>query len=65
MKVEKNITLEKEAQILEKKLMNKIRKTINKYSLVEDGDKVLVGLSGGKDSLVLLKSLAWKKSILN
>jgi len=61
MKTKDSIGAVKEAQIIEKKLMAKISKTINKYKLVEDGDKILVGLSGGKDSLVLLKSLAWKQ----
>lgn len=31
---------------------------INRYSLVHDGDSVLVALSGGKDSLVMLETLA-------
>ena len=51
----------KQTQILEKKLMSRINKTIEKYQLVEEGDNILLGLSGGKDSLVLLKALAWKK----
>ncbi len=57
----REVTKEKQQLIVEKKLMSKINKTIQKYKLIEEGDKVLVGLSGGKDSLVLLKSLAWKK----
>jgi len=57
----KVIDKQKKNQILEKKLMSKINKTIEKYQLIEDGDRILLGLSGGKDSLVLLKSLAWKK----
>ena len=51
----------KRHQIIEKKLMSKVNKTIQKYNLIEESDNVLVGLSGGKDSLVLLKSLAWKR----
>jgi len=39
--------------------MTKISKTIRKYEMLDENDKVLLGLSGGKDSLVLLKSLAW------
>ncbi len=58
---QKELSKKKKVINLEKKLMTKINKTIQKYKLLEDGDKVLVGLSGGKDSLVLLKSLAWKK----
>lgn len=61
MEKNKKIDKAKQAQIIEKKLMSKINKTIEKYRLIENGDKILLGLSGGKDSLVLLKALAWKK----
>lgn len=40
------------------KVLSKMRKAIEKYHLIEEGDKIAVGLSGGKDSLVLLKALA-------
>ena len=33
---------------------SKVTKTISKYSMIEYGDKVAVGVSGGKDSLSLL-----------
>ena len=33
---------------------NRIRKTIRKYSLLKRGEKILVALSGGKDSTVVL-----------
>ena len=39
------------------KLLSKIRQAINDYNLIEDGDKIAVGLSGGKDSLTLLHLL--------
>lgn len=61
MKKDIEIEEKKANQIVERKIMSKINKTIEKYSLVEEGDRILLGLSGGKDSLVLLKSLAWKK----
>ena len=38
---------------LSKKLLSLVGKTNAKYSMIEDGDKILLGLSGGKDSLVL------------
>ncbi len=39
------------------KILSTMRKAIEKYSLIEDGDRIAVGVSGGKDSLVLLKAL--------
>ncbi len=40
------------------KLVSKMRKAITDYKMIKDGDKIAVGLSGGKDSLCLLKMLA-------
>ncbi len=37
---------------------NMTAKAINQYQMIEDGDKVLVAVSGGKDSLVMLHALA-------
>jgi tRNA(Ile)-lysidine synthase TilS/MesJ len=34
-----------------------MRKAIAEYSLIDDGDRIAVGISGGKDSLVLLRGL--------
>ena len=39
------------------KVLSTMRKAIEKYKLIEEGDKIAVGVSGGKDSLVLLKAL--------
>ena len=39
------------------KVLSTLRKAVEKYNLIEDGDRIAVGVSGGKDSLVLLKSL--------
>ncbi len=39
------------------KILGFIRKACEEYNLIEDGDKLAVGISGGKDSLTLLASL--------
>lgn len=38
--------------------------TIRDHSLIEDGDHILVGLSGGKDSMILLEALAERRRAL-
>lgn len=40
------------------KISKKVGKMLNEHQLVEAGDRVLVGLSGGKDSMILLEALA-------
>ncbi|MGC9343184.1 MAG: tRNA lysidine(34) synthetase [Bacteroidales bacterium] len=54
---------EKEGQIekLFKKLSRKVGKTIRDQALIVEGDRVLVGLSGGKDSMVMLQCIADRK----
>src|SRR4026209_2539694 len=42
---------------LETRLAKKVTKAISEYTLIEDGDRVVVGLSGGKDSWALLNIL--------
>ncbi len=37
---------------------NYVAKAIKKYGMIDQGDKVLVAVSGGKDSLVLLEALS-------
>lgn len=39
------------------KILSNIRKADQDYHLIEDGDRIAVGVSGGKDSMVLLTAL--------
>lgn len=55
---------EKEKKALEKRLLRSLRMASARYSLIADGDRILVGLSGGKDSLCLLRLLALQSRIL-
>ncbi len=41
-----------------KRIVSCVRKAVEDYDMIQEGDKVAVGISGGKDSLVLLGALA-------
>ena len=41
-----------------KRTVSLMRRAIEDYGLIDEGDKIAVGVSGGKDSLVLLNALA-------
>ena len=49
---------------LEEKLWKTFNKALGQYQLIDEDDKILVGLSGGKDSLFLLEMLARRQHIL-
>ena len=41
-----------------KRLLSFVRRAVDDYGMIEDGDRIAVGVSGGKDSLCLLSTLA-------
>lgn len=45
-----------------KALNSQVGKAIHRYDMIEDGDRIAVGLSGGKDSMTLLWTLAERRS---
>ena len=47
------------------KLMGLVRRCVDDYHMIEEGDKIAVGVSGGKDSLVLLVLLAGLRKYFN
>ncbi|MBO4364333.1 MAG: tRNA 2-thiocytidine biosynthesis protein TtcA [Clostridia bacterium] len=56
---------EKEAKLLDAKrkqslqhILSLVRKAVQDYDLIGEGDRVCVGISGGKDSVALLSALA-------
>ena len=54
-----NLAKRKQKQF--EKICKKVGKAIHDFQLIEDNDRVLVGLSGGKDSMILLEALANRK----
>ena len=46
-----------------KKIAHYISKAVADYRLIEKGDRVMVCLSGGKDSFTLLKNLNKKRKL--
>lgn len=52
-----------ESRRLEKRLNERFVKAMATYHLIEDDDRILVGLSGGKDSLLLTELLAKRSRI--
>ncbi|MFK4785594.1 tRNA 2-thiocytidine biosynthesis TtcA family protein [Fusobacterium sp. MFO224] len=54
-----------EAKGYNKVLWNKIGKAMHQFNMIEEGDKIVVGVSGGKDSLILLNALTRIKLISN
>ena len=42
---------------LEKSILHKVGEAVERFRMIRDGDRVAVGLSGGKDSVTLLEAL--------
>lgn len=47
------------------KIIGKILKANEEFNMIEKGDKIAVGVSGGKDSLILLEGLCRIRKFLN
>ena len=47
------------------KLMGLVRRCVDDYHMIEAGDRIAVGVSGGKDSLALLVLLAGLREYFN
>ena len=42
-------------------VLSRVRKALDDYHMIEENDKIAVGISGGKDSLTLLTALSGLK----
>ena len=54
-----NVTTDKikESLMTLQQILSPIRKAVDDYHMIEEGDTIAVGISGGKDSLTLLNGL--------
>lgn len=52
-----------EAELTEQRIRRLFHKGCVEYGLVDDGDRILVALSGGKDSLELLRLMAFQSRL--
>ena len=61
--MDKKLNQDKESHRLWHRLNERFVKAMATYHLIDDDDRILVGLSGGKDSLLLLEMLAKRAKI--
>lgn len=57
MKMDEEGRMAKEEQMLVRRIEKRMGRGMVQYGLIEDGDRILIGLSGGKDSLALVELL--------
>jgi len=60
---EKELQMNSSAEQRRKKLRGNVGKAVVDYSMIEDGDKVMACVSGGKDSFVMLDALLHLKRV--
>lgn len=60
---DQELQLNSSAELRRKKLRGNVGKAIVDYSMIEDGDKVMACVSGGKDSFVMLDALLHLKRV--